>query len=679
MTTTTIIYIIIALIIALFLALFQYKFREKKKLTGIYILLFSLRTLTIFGVLLLLINPKFRQSTSYNVKPNLVIAVDNSESIEHLGRTESAKNFLSDLKNSQELNNTFNVEYYTFGSKLNQSDTLNFKENKSNLAMVFDRLEEVYNSDVSPTIVVTDGNQTFGRDYVLASRSFKQQIYPVILGDTTVFTDLKIQQLNANRYSYLNNRFPVEVIAVYNGSENVNTKLNIRSGSAIVYSQPLQFSGNKNSEVVSFTLSANSVGIAKYSAEIVPLEEEKNKINNYKEFAVEVINQKTNVAIITDIIHPDLGTFKKSIESNKQRSAEILKPNEFLSRLNDFQMAIIYQPKQSFKAVLDAVENAKMNKLLVTGPSTSFQALNSFQSNFQQEITNQTEDYQPVLDNNYSIFNIDKIDFNDYPPLKSEFGSLTFTQPLQTILYKSINGIKINEPLLATFEYGNSKEALLNGEGIWKWRAQSFRSTGDFEAFDDFFGKLIQYLSTNQPRSRISVNYESIYRETDEILITAQYFNKGYEFDGGAVLNIVLKNKVTDETSTFPLVINASNYQIDLSGLLSPGDYDFTVSVSGENLSRSGQISILDYNVEQQFLNADVNRLNQLATNSNGKSYFIDNSSSIINDLINDSRYATIQKSNKNIVPLIDWKYLLAIIVLSLASEWFIRKYNGLI
>ena len=51
----------------------------------------------------------------------------------------------------------------------------------------------------------------------------------------------------------------------------------------------------------------------------------------------------------------------------------------------------------------------------------------------------------------------------------------------------------------------------------------------------------------------------------------------------------------------------------------------------------------------------------------------------MINDLLSDSRFATIQKSSKKIVPLIDWKYLLALIALSLATEWFIRKYNGLI
>jgi hypothetical protein len=117
---------------------------------------------------------------------------------------------------------------------------------------------------------------------------------------------------------------------------------------------------------------------------------------------------------------------------------------------------------------------------------------------------------------------------------------------------------------------------------------------------------------------------------------------------------------------------------VDLSGL-EPGEYEFTVSVTNENMSKSGVLQILDYNIEQQFLNADVTKLQQLASNSNGKAFFIEKINGLTNDLMNDSRFATIQKSNKNVVPLIDWKFLLGIIVLSLGLEWFIRKYNGLI
>ena len=121
-----------------------------------------------------------------------------------------------------------------------------------------------------------------------------------------------------------------------------------------------------------------------------------------------------------------------------------------------------------------------------------------------------------------------------------------------------------------------------------------------------------------------------------------------------------------------------NNYQVDLNSL-PPSEYSFTVRTSKENISKSGSFQILEYNVEQQFLNANVTKLQQLATNSLGSSYFIDNTRGLVNDLLNDNRYVPIQKSSKNIIPLIDWKYLLAIIALSLSLEWFLRKYNGLI
>ena len=156
------------------------------------------------------------------------------------------------------------------------------------------------------------------------------------------------------------------------------------------------------------------------------------------------------------------------------------------------------------------------------------------------------------------------------------------------------------------------------------------------------------------------------------------FFNKNYEFDAKANINIITKHKETDNETIVPFLLKNNNYQADLSGFPA-GEYDYIVRANNGEVSISGAFQILDYNVEQQFLNANVTKLQQLATNSEGSSYFISNTENLITDLLNDSRYATIQKSTKNVVPLIDFKYLLALIVLSLALEWFIRKYNGLI
>jgi hypothetical protein len=45
-----------------------------------------------------------------------------------------------------------------------------------------------------------------------------------------------------------------------------------------------------------------------------------NTYNNSKNFAVEVIDQKTKIALVTAINHPDVAALKRSIESNAQHS-----------------------------------------------------------------------------------------------------------------------------------------------------------------------------------------------------------------------------------------------------------------------------------------------------------------------------------------------------------------------
>jgi hypothetical protein len=677
MQTETILFVILAGIIALTLALFQYIYKAKNR-SKIYKVLTFLRFLSLFSVLLLLINTKYNKVTYYNEKPNLIVALDNSESVAYLGQGEKANALLNALKSNVSLNEQFNLEFYTFGKDLNSSDSITFKEKQSNIAKVFKKLSEVNYNSISPTILITDGNQTYGNDYQFIGKQYKQPIFPLILGDTTKFADLKIEQLNVNKYAYLKNKFPVEIIVVYNGKTSISTQLKITNGNSIAHSQNLNFNSTKTSQVIQVVLPANRIGVNSYKAELDPLVNEKNTINNIKNFAVDVIDQKTNVAIVSDIMHPDLGALKKSIESNEQRSASILSPLEYLDKSNDFQLVMLYQPNNKFKSVFQEIERLNQNVFIIIGTKTEWQFLNSVQNNFEQEITRQEEDFQPMLNQNYSVFIIDDLNFDDFPPLQTEFGKTTFNIPINTILYKTISGIQIDEPLLATFEINKKREAILNGEGIWRWRAQSFLDESSFNTFDNFIGKLVQYLSTNQIRSRLNLNYESFYNGNDDVKITSQFFNKNYEFDANASLSITLKNKDNNVSSSLPFILKNNNYEVDLSGL-EPGDYNFTVSVANENISKTAELQILDYNVEQQFLNADVTKLQQLAINSNGKAYFIDNINEIATDLINDDRFATIQKSNKNVVPLIDWKFLLGIIILSLALEWFIRKYKGLI
>ena len=677
MSTDTILYIILAGIIAVLLALFQYYYKTKSASKDNALFAF-LRFITLFSVLLLLINPKFEQVEYYTEKPNLILAVDNSASLKHLNQADKAKTFTNYILKNTQVTDKFNVKLFAFGEDIKVADSFTFADRQTSVDKVFKSLTQVYKNTVSPTIMVTDGNQTIGNDYQFSAKKYNQAIYPIILGDTVVYSDLQISKLNVNKYAYLKNNFPLEAIVVYNGSQPITSKFIVTKGNATVFSKPITLDKSNNSQVLNFTLPANDVGVQDYKAQIIPLDTEKNKTNNYKNFAVEVIDQKSKIAIVSTILHPDLGAIKKSIESNEQREVVFLNPNKILNQLNDFQLVILYQPNALFKSLFDELQKQNKNKWVIIGAKTDWQFLNKVTSSYNLDYTSQTEDYQPSFNKNYNPFIVEDIDFENLPPLKSTFGEAIFNQPFETILYKTVSSIKTEQPLLATLETNGTREAVLFGEDIWKWRAQSYINEDSFLKFDNFVGKLVQYLASNKRRNRLNIDYNSFYNGSDNIVINAQFFNKNYEFDTDASLVISLKNTKTQAVLNRPLILKGNSYQVNLNGLES-GNYNFTVNSASENISVSGTFKIIEYNVEQQFLNADVTKLQQLATNSGGEAYFINSYEALIDSLLKDNRYQPIQKSNKSVVPLIDWSYLLFIIALSLALEWFIRKFKGLI
>lgn len=677
MSGQTILLIVVAALVSLGLVIFMYGY--KTKYTGQLRWLFgALRFSVIFSLLLLLINPKFRTNTFTIEKPKLVVLVDNSSSMEELKQAEKVKKAVRAIKDNSDLNNKYDLNFYSFGSDLVETDSLSFSEKRTNIHKALDKTESLFKNETAPTILITDGNQTLGQDYEFSSAAFSNTIYPMIAGDSTQYVDLKLEQLNTNRYSFLKNQFPVEAILVYSGQGSVQTQFVINQGGSRVFSQNLSFSETQNTQNITTTLPASGVGLQRYYAQLVPLEEEKNTVNNGKAFAVEVIDQATNVLIVSSMLHPDLGALKKAIETNEQRTVTFMKPSEAAPVLNDYQLVILYQPIRSFTTVFTELNKLKKNTLTIGGTNTDWNFLNGVQTYFRKDATNQTEDVTGILNKNYGAYAVEDIGFEDFPPLKSEFGVLNISVPHEVLLEQSIEGFETNSALLASMEINGKRDAIWDGEGLWRWRAHSYLETDSFEDFDEFFGNIVQYLASNKRRSRMEVTYETFYYNNNALKISAQYFDQNFIFDNRAQLTISVKNKESEEVTVFPMLLKNNFYEVDLN-TLDAGNYDFTVSVKDQGIARSGSFTILEFNVEQQFLNADVTKLGRLATNTGGTPFFTDQTEALIDVLINEENYKPTQKTDQKVVPLIDWKYLLGWIVLALSIEWFVRKYNGLI
>jgi hypothetical protein len=675
MPKTTIFLLILSLVIAGLLSFYQYFFKAKSNSKINWILSF-LRFLSIFGLLLLLINPILSRKSTEIIKIPLAVVVDNSSSIENLEANEAAIAASEKINANAKLKDKFDIQNFQFSSAFISAETIDFKGSQSRLDLVGKGLKTNFKRINHATVLISDGNQTQGNDYVYAFDENKA-VYPIVLGDTTTVLDLKISQLNVNKYAFIKNKFPVEVFLSYSGTKSVNADFSISNGKSVIHKQKVNFLANQKSQLVSILLPAEQVGVNIFKASIISSEAEKNTYNNTKNFAVEIIDQKSEIAIISAISHPDLGALKRAIETNKQRSVTILKPSQ-INSLQPYNVLILYQPTSEFRAIFEKNKLAKLNSWIITGTTTDFNFLNQQQAIFDFKMSNQKEDYLATFSTQFNLFSIENFGVENFPPLENAFGKITPKTKIETLIGARISNVELNSPLLTFTEFEGNRTCFLFGENSWKWRLQSHLDNQNFEKYDLLMDKIIQFLATNDLRKSLVVTHENFYNSGDAIEINAQFFNKNYELDENARLSISVKNKNTSQSKSYDLLKTANAYMVNLDGL-SAGNYTFTVTENNSKTAYSNSFEVLDFDIEKQFVNPDYAKLNQLAIQTKGKAYLPSEVDLLIESLLANEAYKPIQKEIIKKEPLIDWVWILIIIAISLASEWFIRKHNGLL
>lgn len=673
METAHLLLIILAVFVALFLSLFQYIYKNKEK-SQLYYWLSFLRFMSIFAILLLLINPSIKKTTIEIVKPTLIVLADNSTSIKYKAQTNEVKDFIAEIKGDTELNSKFKLDFYSFGKDLKQLDSLNFTEQYTNLFSPINALSKITHINASPLVIITDGNQTAGN--TIEFLNYKSEVYPFIVGDTSKIEDIYIKQLNINDATFINNQFPVEVFVNYNGKATFSKFLSVYHKGQKIYSKQLHFSKKDNVKAETVYLKAENKGIQYYTVKIETLENELNTINNTKEFSINVIEDTSKILILTSVMHPDLGMFKKAIESNKQRSVTILNVDKYKNELSKYQLVILYQPNNKFKNIFNEVQTGKINYLIVSGLSTDWNFLNAAQSNFSKKAITSSENYHPIFNNAYVSFINSDIGFSSFAPLEDKFGAINFSIPYQTLLFQKIGNIKTEEPLLASFEVNNQKGAVLFGENIWRWRMNSFNNDKSFELFDGFISNLMQYLVSNTQKTRLNATANPIYYSNETIQITATYLDENLNLDNRVKVWLTVVNKENNKIHKLPFAVNNQLFLAELSNIPA-GTYNYTISVDNYTETLSGTFKVLPFEIEQQFTQSNDEDLKLLASKTNGKMYYTGQEGSLLADLKSDDRYKSIQKSSIVKTPLINWQWLLFLIIISLSIEWFVRKYFG--
>ena len=312
-----------------------------------------------------------------------------------------------------------------------------------------------------------------------------------------------------------------------------------------------------------------------------------------------------------------------------------------------YEMALIYQPSNNFVKVFESLKKHGINNLIVSSTKTDIGFLNKVQKLFTQELVNLRDESQAYLSNFSGDISLENIDFKNYPPVKSNLGRIKFSSSYSLILKKFINGVETDQPLLISSDNNGLRQVIFFGEDIWKWRMFCFKRNLNFVKFDSFFYSLFQYLSTKEKSEQIKSIHELVFDGTMPIDIYAKLYDDNFKENFSKKLKIEIYSE-TNNTLAYDMNIVNGIYQINLNNL-DPGLYKYKILSNDNSISKKGEFEVLSSNIETRFFSSNYQYLKELAKTNETQCYSFNNYNKLIDHLLGNDIYNTVDKLEKKI------------------------------
>ena len=670
--------LVLCFVVALFLsALLYLRNKKNKEVPGVALkLMCTLRILSITFILFLLLHFFFKQYTNQTQEPLILLAIDNSHSMV----AGSDSTYLSSALQKEleafkkELGSDFRFKTILFGSESkNSEETPSFKEKETDLHQLLLDVENNYsNTNTGAMVLISDGIYNKGANPVYSSEKLGFPIYPIAIGDTTEVTDLAIQKIDHNPFSYLGNIFPAEVVLKAQHINGKEVTVSLFEKGIKKEEKKIRVNSDMFTGTVMFTLQAEPAGVHKYTVKTDLLAEEKNTENNSHSFLVDVIDSRYKILLLANAVHPDLGVVKDALSHNISYELKTAFMNESNEDLGKYNLVIVHGYQATQGNLLTNLRNKNIPYFLIAPQaSDNIQYLRFNPAQLKQN------DAEPVLNPSFSLFNLSdelKNMLKDLPAVKVPFGNYSTANGTEIMLSQKIGIVETDHPLLVFNENAGLKSAVFTGDGLWKWKMRDYAEKGTNANFNEFLSKIVQYLSIKNDKSLFRVNAPKIINENEEVTLNAEVFNKSYEAITDPEVSLSLVN---EQNKQFNYTFSKSEklYKLNLGRIL-PGEYSFEAKTteSGSVLMKKGKFTVKEMQAEKADLVADHQVLFKLAEKTGGELFYKNFAGKLAAEIKKNKLIKPITYSSHQTLSLIDLKWFFILLLLFLSAEWYFRK-----
>lgn len=653
-----------------------------------------LRGVSIALIAFLLLAPMLKLNVKETEQPVLIVAIDNSES---MVATPDSAFYRADFQEKinklvQSFSDKYDVKTYLLdesATATNSKEQLSvpFDGKMTNLSSLFTDVENVYaNQNVGAMVLVSDGIYNTGSNPQYQAERLKFPVYTVLAGDTTVQTDLRIAGIIHNNQTFLGNYFPVEIKVAATHLAGNKAVLKVLEGENEVFNKTIDIRGNQHFETVKLTLNAKAKGTQKYRVELTELDGEVTYRNNADNFYIQVVDTREKIAIVYYAPHPDVGAIKSALETSDKYEVEVFSAETFNKNPNDYSLFILHQlpaVKPAAGNLLSKIQQEGISALYIIGKQSDLKAFNNLGAGI--SITQQggkvmyNEAY-PSFNDNFLTFTFSEEArqmLRNYTPLLTYFANYQTSVGANVFMYQKISNVVSTYPLILFSQNAKGRTGVITGTDIWCWRLQNYLKAQNFDAFDEIINKIALYMSVKGDKSYFRVHSQEVYNENTPVEFTAEVYNESYELITDPDVRFVLTDGNGKEyVSQFSK--QNSSYYLNL-GKLPVGDYSWEAStVAGtKTYKKSGSFSVQEILLESMNLVANRDVMRAIAENTNGQCidvHEMENLEKVIKE--NDDIKPIVTYNKKYTLILNSWIYL-ALIILLLGIEWFMRKWGG--
>lgn len=644
------------------------------------------RALTLLIVVALLFGFSFRKRSTFQHRPIIIYAQDNSQSV--LATSDSLV-YKTQVFNKIEqifdaLSKKYEVKKVAFGERV-EPDVLNrFDHTSTNFADLFEWIQSnFYGQNVGALVVATDGIVNQGADPMMAIQTSSYPIYTIAMGDTMPQSDISIATLDYNRVCFQDVSFPISIGVKWHNVPMRDYVVQLLENGQQVAKQIVNVSQNNSFSKVVFHAKTSELGVHHYTVAVDTPNVDINVANNRRHIVIDVQNDVQKVLFLQTGPHPDASAFVQAMRKSQRFNITVANPNNIPLPITDYSLVVLHQlPSAKFNigSIVDQTKNANIPILLIIGDLTDVSQLSKLDLPVDiQQIRKDYDNAFPMLNTNFNWFNVD---FESYqtdvlPPLHVPYGNYAEVPDNQVLFYQKISGMQTNKPLVWLQQSPNQKIGVIAGEGIWRWRLEEYSNSANHDATNELISKLLQYLCNREQKERFMLNIATQFTTFANVVANAQLLNQSFEpvNDAQVDMQIIDKDGVA-LTTEFIATDNGFNLNV---GRKLAGEYKYvaTAKIGSEQLVRKGKFVVVDEQIELGNLQANHNLLFQLSTESGGKMFTIDSIEQIQQAIEINNNIVTTTNSVINNSPIISQKWVLWLLLILLALEWFLRKLWG--